>query len=138
MLILFFTSGVGGSFTHRTAASQRLPRPHLPPTHPAPLSPLSPNQRQVLALSPRHPHNQRLAPLSRASGTPTTSFLPAREAGLPPGKNNRTARFSDNVGLPHFYFLPPPKTLFLDGYYFHRRVCAYLCVCLSVDYLKKL
>ena len=41
--------------------------------------------------------------------------------------------------------LPGPKTLFLDRYYFHRRVCVCLCVCLSVclcvyvylDYLKK-
>ena len=38
------------------------------------------------------------------------------------------------------------KTLFLDRYYFHRRVCVCVCVCLSVcvcvslyiDYLKKL
>ena len=33
-----------------------------------------------------------------------------------------------------------PKTLFLDRYYFHRRVCVCLSVCLSVslyiDYLK--
>ena len=28
--------------------------------------------------------------------------------------------------------LPGPKTLFLDRYYFHRRVCVCLCVCLSV------
>ena len=38
-------------------------------------------------------------------------------------------------------FLPGPKTLFLDRYYFHPRVCVCLCVCLWVslylDYLKK-
>ena len=43
-------------------------------------------------------------------------------------------------------FLPGPKTLFLDRYYFHPRVCVCVCVCLCVcvcvnvyiDYLKKL
>ena len=29
-------------------------------------------------------------------------------------------------------FLPGPKTLFLDRYYFHRRHCVCVCVCLSV------
>ena len=28
--------------------------------------------------------------------------------------------------------LPGPKTLFLDKYYFHRRVCVCVSVCLSV------
>ena len=30
------------------------------------------------------------------------------------------------------HFLPGPKTLFLDRYYFHRRHCVCVCVCLSV------
>ena len=38
-------------------------------------------------------------------------------------------------------FLPGPKTLFLDRYYFHPRGCVCVCVCLSVNvylnYLKK-
>ena len=42
-------------------------------------------------------------------------------------------------------YLPGPKSLILDRYYFHPRVCVCVCVCLSVclsvslyiDYLKK-
>ena len=30
------------------------------------------------------------------------------------------------------HLLPGPKTLFLDRYYFHRRVCVCLCVCVWV------
>ena len=30
------------------------------------------------------------------------------------------------------FLLPGQKTLFLDRYYFHRRVCVCLCVCVSV------
>ena len=30
------------------------------------------------------------------------------------------------------FFLPGPKTLFLDRYYFHPRVCVCLCVCVCV------
>ena len=30
-------------------------------------------------------------------------------------------------------FLPRPKTLFLERYYFHRRVSVCVCVCLSLD-----
>ena len=32
----------------------------------------------------------------------------------------------------HSFLLPGPRTLFFDRYYFHRRVCVRLCVCLCV------
>ena len=40
---------------------------------------------------------------------------------------------------PLLLLLPRPKTLFLERYYFHPRVCVCLCVCVRVyiDYLKK-
>ena len=31
-----------------------------------------------------------------------------------------------------YSFLPGPKSLILDRYYFHPRVCVCVCVCLSV------
>ena len=40
--------------------------------------------------------------------------------------------------LPVFnlWYLPGPKTLFLDRYYFHPRVCVCMSVSLCLDYLK--